>query len=56
MTVYNVVLFVHITLVIVIFVGLTADGLAIGGLRTTDSAEPSSGSSAGQRSSFSVSH
>jgi hypothetical protein len=40
MTAYNVVLFTHITAVIVMFASLTADGLAIGGLRATDSAGP----------------
>ena len=39
MTAYNVALFAHITLVIVMFASLTADWLAIGGLRATDSAE-----------------
>ena len=33
MTVYNVVLFAHITSVIVMFAGVTADWLAVGGLR-----------------------
>lgn len=40
MTVYNVVLFVHITSVIIMFASLTADWLAVGGLRSTESAEP----------------
>jgi hypothetical protein len=40
MTVDNVVLFAHITSVIVMFACLTADGLAIGGLRAADSAGP----------------
>lgn len=38
MTVYNVVLFAHITSVIIMFASLTADWLAVGGLRTTESA------------------
>lgn len=39
MTLYNVVLFGHITAVMVMFACLTADGLAVGGLRSTRSAE-----------------
>ncbi|MBO0871381.1 MAG: hypothetical protein J2P15_22740 [Micromonosporaceae bacterium] len=35
MTVYDIVLFVHITSVIVMFAGVTADWLAVGGLRST---------------------
>ena len=35
MTVYNVVLFAHITSVIIMFAGVTADWLAVGGLRAT---------------------
>lgn len=41
MTLYNVVLFAHITAVMIMFACLTADGLAIGGLRSTSSAEAS---------------
>lgn len=40
MTVYNVVLFVHITAVIVMFAGVTADWLAVGGLRATRDSGP----------------
>ena len=40
MTVYNVVLFAHISCVMVMFASLTADGLAIGGLRSVASAGP----------------
>jgi hypothetical protein len=40
MTVYNVVLFAHITSVIVMFAGVTADWLAVGGLRATRDAGP----------------
>jgi hypothetical protein len=40
MTAYNVVLFAHVTSVIVMFACLTADGLAIGGLRAAGSAGP----------------
>jgi hypothetical protein len=35
MTVYNVVLFAHITFVIAMFAGVTADWLGVGGLRAT---------------------
>jgi hypothetical protein len=35
MTVYDVVLFAHITSVIIMFAGVTADWLAVGGLRAT---------------------
>jgi hypothetical protein len=35
MTVYNLVLFAHITSVIIMFAGVTADWLAVGGLRAT---------------------
>jgi hypothetical protein len=40
MTVYNVVLFAHITSVIIMFAGVTADLLAVGGLRATREAGP----------------
>lgn len=43
MSVYNVVLFVHITSVTIMFASLTADWLAVGGLRATDSAGPARG-------------
>jgi hypothetical protein len=33
--IYNIVLFTHITSVIIMFAGVTADGLAVGGLRAT---------------------
>ena len=40
MTVYNVVLFAHITSVIIMFAGVTADWLAVAGLRATQEAGP----------------
>jgi hypothetical protein len=40
MTVYNVVLFAHITSVIIMFAGVTADWLAVAGLRATREAGP----------------
>ncbi|MDR0341613.1 MAG: hypothetical protein LBI49_00600 [Nocardiopsaceae bacterium] len=40
MTVYNVVLFAHITSVIIMFAGVTADWLAVAGLRGTRDAGP----------------
>ena len=40
MTVYNVVLFVHITSVIIMFAGVTADLLAVSGLRAAREAGP----------------
>jgi hypothetical protein len=40
MTVYNVVLFTHITSVIIMFAGVTADWLAVSGLRATREAGP----------------
>ncbi|HXZ74894.1 MAG TPA: hypothetical protein VEH31_29065, partial [Streptosporangiaceae bacterium] len=40
MTVYNVVLFAHITSVIIMFAGVTADWLAVAGLRATRDAGP----------------
>lgn len=42
MTVYDVVLFAHVTSVIIMFVGVTADWLAIGGLRAAREAGPAS--------------
>ena len=42
MTAYNVVLFLHITSVILMFASLTADWLAIAGLRRSESAGPAS--------------
>lgn len=42
MTTYNVVLFLHVTSVIVMFASLTADWLAISGLRRSESAGPAS--------------
>ena len=42
MTVYNVVLFAHITSVIIMFAGVTADWLAVAGLRATRDAGPAS--------------
>jgi len=42
MTAYNVVLFLHITSVIFMFASLTADWLAIAGLRRSESAGPAS--------------
>jgi hypothetical protein len=42
MTVYNVVLFLHIMSVIFMFASLTTDWLAIAGLRTSESAGPAS--------------
>lgn len=42
MTAYNVVLFLHITSVIVMFTSLTADWLAIAGLRHSESVGPAS--------------
>jgi len=40
MSVYNIILFAHITSVIVMFAGVTADWLAVGGLRATTDAGP----------------
>jgi hypothetical protein len=40
MTIYNVVLFAHITSVIIMFAGVTADWLAVGGLRAAREAGP----------------
>lgn len=40
MTVYSVVLFAHITSVIIMFAGVTADWLAVAGLRATRDAGP----------------
>jgi hypothetical protein len=40
MSVYDIVLFAHITSVIVMFAGVTADWLAVGGLRATRDAGP----------------
>jgi hypothetical protein len=40
MTVYNVVLFAHITSVIIMFAGVTAEWLAVAGLRATRDAGP----------------
>jgi len=40
MTIYNVVLFAHITSVIIMFAGVTADWLAVSGLRSTREAGP----------------
>ena len=40
MTVYNVVLFAHITSVIIMFAGVTGDWLAVAGLRATRDAGP----------------
>jgi hypothetical protein len=40
MTLYNTVLFAHVTSVMVMFASLTADGLAVAGLRTADTVRP----------------
>lgn len=40
MTVYDVVLFAHVTSVIIMFAGVTADWLAVGGLRATREVGP----------------